>query len=335
MVRNSMRDNYFSFMKGVAIIAVLFIHTPFMDGTGAAEIASRQLVTFAVAIFFFLSGYFIKDERLDIKGILRIFIPYSIWSTIWFTETTITGSQPVTTWKIVNSIFFGGAFFPLYFLIVLVELKLISPWMIRHIKRYIKDHRYCFYKDWALLITPAMLIVLYTIQYSTRQQPLVYAQIFPTWFLFYYVGALMKLGCISVNGPVALCCTIFGQYLSILESAYINEILNVPFWAASQIKFSTFFYALSFCFLLMSLHRKMERTWLVRLGEFSFGIYLLHIPVLKVASTIVSEFSFWSLFENWGGQISLVSITIACCYLILIISNKILPAKINKYLGFK
>ena len=99
-----MRDNYFSFMKGLAIIGVLFIHTPFMID-GPFGIASRQLVTFAVAIFFFLSGYFIKDGQFNIKGILRILIPYTIWSILWFAETTLKGTQPVTTWKIINSIF--------------------------------------------------------------------------------------------------------------------------------------------------------------------------------------------------------------------------------------
>lgn len=332
-----MRDNYFSFMKGLAIIAVLFIHTPFMDGDGSAAIVARQLVTYAVAMFFFLSGFFIKDNSLDLRGIHRILIPYVIWSILWFAETTIKGSQPVTTWKIINSIFFGGAFFPLYFLVVLMELKVISPWIVHHIEKLTKGYRYRFYKDWALLITPAMLCVLYAIQYATRQQPLVYAQIFPTWFLFYYVGALMRFGGIKVNAPTALCCTLFGLYLSILESAYINETLGVPFWAASQIKFSTFFYALSLCFLLMALHKKMESTWIVRLGEFSFGIYLLHLPVLKIVNIAVGKISYLLKLDNMGGvkQLVLIALTLICCFLILTVANKILPVKINRYLGFR
>lgn len=329
-----MRDNYFSFMKGLAIIGVLFIHTPFMID-GPFGIASRQLVTFAVAIFFFLSGYFIKDGQFNIKGILRILIPYTIWSILWFAETTLKGTQPVTTWKIINSIFFGGAFFPLYFLIVLVELKAISPWIVSHIKRLTQARSYCFYRDWALLITPATLCVLYVIQYVTRQQPLVYAQIFPTWFLFYYVGALMKFGHIKVNPVTALCCTLFGLYLSVLESSYISEILGVPFWAASQIKFSSFVYSLSLCFLLMALHRSIGRTWIVRLGEMSFGIYLLHIPVLKIVNMTVSRVPYWSQFANWGGQILQIAITIACCYVLLTIANKVLPTNINRYLGLR
>lgn len=333
------RDNYFSFMKGLAIIAVLFIHTPFMDGDGSAAIACRQLFTFGVALFFFLSGYFIKDEHLDIKGIKRIFIPYVIWSLLWFTETTVKGSQPVTAWKIVNSLFFGGAFFPLYFLIVLVELKLISPWIVRHIRKMMCASRYSYSKDWALLVTPATLCVLYILQYHTRQQPLVYAQIFPTWFLFYYIGAVMKFGGFKGNTLTALCCTMFGLYLSILESTYIHEVVGVPFWAASQIKLSSFFYSLSFCVLLMTLHREVKRTLIVRLGELSFGIYLLHLPVMKIVTLAYSGFlGVLNVAKDdllVINQLLIIVLTLIICYLILIVVNKYLPEGVNRYLGFR
>ncbi len=334
------RDNYFSFMKGLGIIAVLFIHTPFMNGDGAAAVACRQLFTFAVALFFFLSGYFVKDGHLDLKGIKRIFIPYVIWSLLWFVETTAKGTQPVTIWKIVNSLFFGGAFFPLYFLVVLIELKFLTPWMVRHIKGMMRTSRYCFYKDWALLVTPAMLLVLYIVQYHTRQQPLIYAQIFPTWFLFYYVGSLMKFGYFKGDVLTALCCTLFGLYLSLLESAYINEVIDVPFWAVSQIKFSAFFYSLSFCVLLMTLHREVKRTWIVCLGELSFGIYLLHIPVMRVTTSFLNKtYEILSIDKMEGGiavnQLLIILITLTVCYSILIVTNKYLPVKISRYLGFR
>lgn len=322
------RDNYFSFMKGIAITAVLFIHTPFMSGEGMSAICIRQLVNFAVAMFFFLSGFFIKDEHLDLKGIKRIIVPYAVWSVLWFAETTISGSQPITNWKIINTLFFGGAFFPLYFLIVLVELKLISPWMVQHIKRVSQDSRYKFYKDWALLITPITLIVLYIIQYQTHRQPAIYAQIFPTWFIFYYVGALMKIRGLKGNPLVALCCTLAGLYFSIVESAVISENIGIPFWGASQIKFSCFFYAMSLCILFLSLHKNVARNFVARLGELSFGIYLLHIPVMKMLSI--------SHLRSVGGvnQVLMVIVTLCACYLILISVNKLLPRKICRWLGF-
>ena len=329
------RDNYYSFMKGLAIIAVLFIHTPFMSD-GAAGIASRQLFTFAVALFFFLSGYFIRDEYLDTKSIMRIFIPYAIWSLLWFSYTTLKGSQPVTTWKIVNTLFFGGAFFPLYFLIVLIELKIISPWIVRHIRKVMNGSSYKAYKDWALLISPITLFIMYFIQYCTHQQPLIYAQIFPIWFLFYYIGAVMKFGGFIGNTLKSLCFTLLGIYLMGLESTYINEVIKVPFWAASQIKFSSYFYSLSFCILLMSMYRKVERDVIVRLGEMSFGIYLLHIPIMKGVTYALSSIVRIVGISNSSGvliirQITIVVLTLLFCYIVLVITNRYLPSKINRY----
>lgn len=180
------RDNYFSLMKGVAILAVLVIHTPFMS-EGASAIAARQIVTFAVAMFMFLSGFFSKPE-FRWKSITRLGIPYLIWSVLWFAETLWSGSKEITTWSVVNAICFGGAFFPLYFLIVLIELKLITPL----IYKYLNGGGYLWYRDWLLLITPLTLAILYWIQYKTGERPAVYAQIFPTWFLIYYCGILAK-----------------------------------------------------------------------------------------------------------------------------------------------
>ncbi|MCP9612488.1 acyltransferase [Coprobacter sp. LH1063] len=322
-------------MKGLAIIAVLFIHT---GGDGTVDIACRQLYNFPVALFFFLSGYFIKDERLDIKGIKHILIPYAIWTLLYFVKTTVEGS-PVTTWRVINSLFFGGAFFPLYFLIVLIELKLISPWIVRHIRKMMSVSQYTFYKDWTLLITPATLCILYIIRYYTHSQPLIYAQIFPTWFIFYYIGAIMKFGGFRGNTLTALCCTLFGLYLSIWESAYINEVLGTPSWAGSQIKFSTFFYSLSFCILLMTLHQKVKRNIIVRLGELSFGIYLLHMPMIKITNYALNGIldilhieKFKILLVN---QLSIISISLLLCYIFLIVMNKFLPGNVNRYLGFR
>ena len=327
------RDNYFSFMKGIAIIGVLFIHSEFMD-SNQFGIAARQVATFAVALFFFVLGYFVKFDTVKLKmgGVIRLFIPYAIWSFLWFAETTITGSQPVTLWKVVNTLFFGGAFFPLYFLIVLMEFKLLTPWMVRHINALSNSSgQYVWYKDWALLITPITLLVLYSIQYNTRQQPLIYAQVFPTWFLMYYVGCLAKKGSIKISGPIALAGVLLSFYLMSLESTYIYDVLNVPFWAASQIKFSSFFYALALSFLLLSLHCEMKRNVVVRLGEMSFGIFLLHIPVKMGVDVIMNRM----LADSPLKQLAVVIMTLFLCYVVLVISYKILPDRINRYLGFK
>ena len=283
-------------------------------------------------MFYFLSGYFVKDEKLDTKGIKRILIPYCIWSVLWFAETTITGSQPVTTWKVLNTIFFGGAFFPLYFLVVLVELKLISPLIIKNIEHLNKNGKYAWYKDWMLLITPITLSILYAIQYITKSQPTIYAQIFPTWFIMYYAGCLVRKGTINTNTIQALLCVLIGIYMMNIESTYINNVLQVPFWAVTQLKFSSFFYSLALSVLFVSLHRKMDRGIIVRLGEYSFGIFLLHLPVKMIIEKLVN-ICLPNTHPLW--QISVVVLSLMMCWIIIEISNKILPKWLNKSLGLK
>lgn len=319
------RDNYFSLMKGIAIIGVLFIHSEFFSD--ASALAARQFVTFSVAMFYFVAGYFANPDKSVWRGVRRFMIPYCIWSVLWFAETTVSGSQPVDTWKIINTIFFGGAFFPLYFLIVLAELKLITPWLARHIQK----PKYSLKRDWVLLITPITLIVLYAIQYQTRQQPLVYAQIFPTWLLFYYTGMLYKYKKILVKGVYCAIGVLCGIYLMTLESTYINEVLAVPFWAATQLKFSSFIYSFCLCLLFVTLHQQVRRSIIVRLGEMSFGIFLLHLPVLKVVSPILARVGLQGFAFT---QLLSIATTLAICYCVLLVTHKFLPKNLNRWLGF-
>lgn len=312
-------------MKGIAIIGVLFIHSEFFSDSSA--LAARQFVTFSVAMFYFVAGYFANPDKSVWGGVKRLMIPYCIWSILWFAETTVTGSQPVDAWKIINTIFFGGAFFPLYFLIVMAELKIITPWLALHIQK----ENYSMKRDWVLLVTPITLIILYVIQYTTRQQPLVYAQIFPTWLLFYYIGMLYKYKIFEVKGVYCAIGVLCGIYLMTLESTYINDVLGVPFWAATQLKFSSFIYSLSLCLLFMTLHQQVGRGVVVRLGEMSFGIFLLHLPILKVVNPILARFGLQGCVFS---QLLTIVITLAICYCILWVTNKFLPKNINRWLGF-
>lgn len=331
-----MRDNYWSFLKGVAIIAVVFIHTPYISTNGFASIALRQVVAYPVAFFIFLSGFFVKDDALTWEGVKRLLIPYVIWSILWFTETTLSGSVPVTLWKIVNSIFFGGAFFPLYFLSVLIQLKLFSPLLFRRVN----TEGYCLYKDWLWLITPLYLVGLYVWQIHFEKQPAIYAQIFPAWFLFYYAGMYVKRR--LSNGMVVvpiytmiLCvaCACF-LYLSIAEAEWLSEVVQLPFLAASQIKLSSFLYSLALCLLFAALHTKIKDSIICRIGDLSFGIYITHLPVKMVVEGAIGKLP--SFFQNGLlSQLLVVFTTVFICYGIIVIASRLLPPKFLLYLGLK
>jgi len=183
-----------------------------------------------------------------------------------------------------------------------------------------------------LLITPITIGILYYIEYITHRQPVIYAQIFSTWFVIYYLGILVKLDKIKLNGLEAACGTLIGLYLMNIESTYINEVLDVQSWAASQIKFSSFFYSISLCFLFMALHCELKRNVVVRLGEYSFGIFLIHLPVKMAIEKMVSCLMPMNS-PIW--QALVITLTLAICWVVIEVSNRVLPEKLNRYLGFR
>lgn len=326
-----MRDNYWSFVKCMAIIAVVFIHTPYLSSNVYVGIVLRQFVAFGVALFVFLSGYFVKDDKLTWKRIRRLLIPYLVWSALWFAETTVTGSQPVSTWKIFNSIFLGGAFFPLYFLSVLIQLKLLTPLLYKRIHK----NGYKWYKDWLWLITPIYVAGLYLWQIHTGEQPLVYAQIFPAWILFYYVGMYLKKCPPQITAmPIPIVLLLASLYLAIGEATFINDVLGIPFFAASQIKFTTFLYALIICVIAVNMHTRVQDSIFTRIGEASFGIYIIHIPI-KMGVEKAMTYLPAAFQEGMLNQTVVVFVTVALCYLIVWVCDKVLPKKLVSYIGLK
>lgn len=86
----SERVHYWSMVKGLAILAVIAIHIPLTNDTNSI-IASRQIINFPVAMFMFLSGYFVKDGTSVWNSIKRLLWPYLIWSGFWCIITPPVG----------------------------------------------------------------------------------------------------------------------------------------------------------------------------------------------------------------------------------------------------
>lgn len=72
-VSTKQKDTFFQWMRGICICAVVLIHCK-----GAAETDSvavqgyyiilRQLINFPVGVFYFMSGYFMRDSSVNRGG---------------------------------------------------------------------------------------------------------------------------------------------------------------------------------------------------------------------------------------------------------------------------
>lgn len=95
----SQRIEYYDFLRGIAIIMVVGIHTfvsyPIDTTIGYTSAIVRQLLNCAVPIFLTLSGLFCGKKLLDNKEIRlgfwkkqipKVYIPALIWSLPYFIQ---------------------------------------------------------------------------------------------------------------------------------------------------------------------------------------------------------------------------------------------------------
>lgn len=129
------RDLFFDFLKGLAILAVIFIHVAYannkftVDGqNNSFVLVMNNLARFAIPFFFICSGILLSPvnnvkELKDFyaRKIWRIFLPYLLCCLAF----AFVLNQ--TLWQFFYNLVAGRADVPYYFIIVLLQLYLLFP----------------------------------------------------------------------------------------------------------------------------------------------------------------------------------------------------------------
>ncbi len=274
----------------MSIIAVIWIHA--RSGSGYDDwnfpywIIVRDLINFPVALFLFISAYFVNTSRLDepwvwIKGrITRLLIPFLVWSTLYgVILSASTTSISLVEWVLRVS---SGLTAPhLYFIVVLIQLTLLTPLIARAIgTRWI----------WAIYaITPAYLLALYAFAFATGNLPPLYNYPFAAWILFYVLGMHIRAKglpkCFTPAVTVAFAC--FALALSVVESFGLLDVGMPDSFASSQLKLSSVAYSVAIIALAVVWRRRLASSAMSRLGEESYGVYYAHLLWLFVINATV------------------------------------------------
>lgn len=329
------RDEYWQEVRGLCIIAVIMIHITIGnedDFTFDYWLSYRQIINFPVAVFIFLAGYFSSEKSGLLSRMGRLIIPYLLWSSAYFIIfhlKKIDGVFNCIT-GYFESILLGTASGQLYFILVLIQLTLLNKLI----------HGIVLRKGGCVsvlsgLITPVYLVIVYILFFVTNEDLPYYDSFFPAWFSFYYLGCYMKYNKPKLNSLYLIIGVLVMLIISMWESKLIIYLTNNFHFACSQLKLSSFGYSVLFCLLLLSLHSMTNRkTFLSRIGDYSFGIYFMHIFILFSMNKIVSMINYptWSFIIM---QIVSVSSAVIISYLIISISDKKLSLRQMKYLGFK
>ncbi len=316
-------------LNGLAILAVVCNHAtayvyismfwwtncyrpvtvPNYDQLGSAAyygtVAIQELTLFSVPAFLFVSGFFVAYAARGKGGVLSwktvqgritgLLWPYLIWSVVLLILEAVQQGKISFPLDYVRRILTGDIIGAYYFVPLLCQFYLLSPLVVRLAKKH----------PLALVsITGAiqLLISLWLVYLQTNARE-VFNSTFGNgwlfiWQVFYFplgvvIGfrwAAVRPRLIQFKWILVIVAAAFG-FLSIVENEWLRQVMSAtPEWQAMTI--SSRLYALAFVLAFMAFEGEKGRiaqilSWL---GTRSYGIYLLHFPLLGLGARFFHRF---------------------------------------------
>ncbi|WP_368138889.1 acyltransferase [Collinsella aerofaciens] len=315
------RDRYLQAIRGLAIACVVCIHCL---PQCAASVVLRPFLNWAVAGFLFLSRLLTSESKILRGGVAKrlhkVLIPYLVWSGIYLVVT-----QRLTAGGIVKGVLFGTSSAQMYYLLVYAQLVMLTPLLYR----VLRSHRLLVY-----CVTPVFLLVREVAAIVGVALPQVQV-LFPAWLLFYVlgldwgkVGRVATRRCSLLPGLLVAC--LFLQ----LVSGFAWLARGDYNMATTQLKLSSMATSAVLVVLIgLTGHRLRQlfaRSYLVKLGDLSFGIYLCHILVLGVVTKVLGFVAIPALMAT----VVNLAVTLVVSACVVAVGATLLPRKVCEALGF-
>ncbi|MBD5206050.1 MAG: acyltransferase [Bacteroidales bacterium] len=329
------RNEYFDFLRGIAIMMVVAIHTyPAASITGYNTLGddilliTRQILNSAVPLFLAISGYFLarkvlvsRKEIFDFwkKQIARVYIPLLVWGAGWFLLSLV--KEPTLSSGLINlaKLLTGG--FTVYYFVALIIQCYISLPLLQKAK---------FGGVICCIIISLLAIILteYLIYKEGHNFPLLlYAGPIYLWIAFFMLGIYLRVNSNANYLKIGIVLTLLGLLMQIGESYFLLS----NYGKGVGIKFSSFIFSIGLILLLFSPRlQQIYKTskigrWIAWIGEVSFGVYLVHMYFVTGFQRILGT-------DNWLVMwISSLMITLTTIYVL----RCIIPAStLKKYFGF-
>lgn len=250
-------------------------------------------------------------------------LPFLLWDVIYTVKNVLFGDN--VEWKSVLFDFLTGrAAAPLYYILVLFQLTLLTPFILKKAG-----------KKWLYLITPVYLCVIYIWTVIAGAPPRLYGTVFPAWLLFYLLGIDCRAGrlerYVQKSSGVWV---IVAVGIELLETIVLYVGGCSITLASSQLKFSSCLYAATILLCLKKNEDKVQcNTWISNIGDCSFGIFFLHCMVLWIVKKILSMVGIdhcWIAF--W--MLTFFLTTFISYTLVMLIRNKVADMKKLRWIGF-
>lgn len=262
--------------------------------------ALEQLVTVSVPAFLFVSGYFVafavgREPRLGwrkVSGRLRmLLIPYVVWSVAIFVARGFDGTTD-TPVGYLEQLLFGQAAAPYYYIPLLTQLYLLSPLVVPRLRQH--------WKPW--LVTAALLqlvvqLARYPVLLGWDVPPATWivrhtgGWFFPHMVFWFVFGAFAGFHVAGLKDwvkrwkPVLPALTAVLGVMALLEWELVLRGSGRQWLTPTPTVLDSLYSGgVILTFVAFAQSRVRFERPLDALGERSFGVYLIHAPVLELVS---------------------------------------------------
>lgn len=318
--------------RAIAIIAVVMIHT---TPAGQWQVFCKPFINFAVATFIFLSGYLTKADnenwlKFYVRRITRVLVPYIIWTVI-YSIPDIQSSGPSA---MVKNLLSANATTTLYYIFVYIQFVLLTPLLGKLAKSP--------YRQLGWLIAPLSVILFKYIPVFGNIQLGKHIELFWNdaclgWFTFYYLGLILGNRIIDRQFNIRNLAVLYCAFLLLqMAEGYLWFTVD-PAGCGSQLKLSSIlsssifmlitYYVLELCAPRVNRgsHEPKSRL-LCTIGDYSFGIYLVHMMFLKG----LQHLEFYYAIPYPLTSLIVLSVSLIFCYACTAVMGK----RAGRWLGF-
>lgn len=324
-----MKNSKIQIIRAILALFVILIHT--LPNNEELRIILRPVLNISVAGFIFLSGFLTKlDLETKVfykKRILTVLVPYLIFSVLYSIPEIMHLNLLDSLKLLAKNVITSEGKYHLYYLVVYIQLVLITPLLVKIVKQKNK-----ILDVTILLIQPLFIACVYLGIISNNILKIApwYVIVFPAWLSYYYLGLVVgnRVKSVKASGVLLLAAFVLSSIFQITETLIWKKGGAISDIYYTQLRITALVQNIPGMLLLAKIAMSKKRITarlLERVGDASFGIYLLHPAFIMVCDKILArtEATFVIAFV----------VAFVGSFATVLILNKIIPRKVLKYTG--
>jgi surface polysaccharide O-acyltransferase-like enzyme len=304
-----------------------------------------QVASGAVFAFLFIAGYSISLTTAAespgagwrvILGRLKLLLPpYLIWSIVMMLNGWLQGQTyaPVDVFRLLLT---GGAAPPYYFVPLVIQLYLLSPWLLRAARSRAKTLMAA-----ALAVQLVSISLVYVLLFAGA--PAVIERLmraildwhlpaYAPWFILGLVAGSHRSEFTSFLMAVRrrLAWSLLPAFVAgMTEWNLVRSAAGRTWLSPQELLFDTlFYYMLLLVLLAFEAGPRAIAPGLSRIGPRAYGIYLSHILVIEVAARAAYHFAPWLLALPVPFVVTLTVLGTGIPFLIMTVLRRATPGRV-------